>query len=147
MQIKNGEIIEGTVTGVTKYGAFVKISEITEETGGITGMIHISEISGGFVKDISEFLEIGQNIKAVVLNTNIGGKLSLSIKQLPENIQAEKPVKSEEKPEEFAKINKNTGNPRSFEDMMNKFKRDSDEKISGLKYIEPKRNAPRRRKD
>jgi len=131
MQVKNGEIIEGKVTGLTKYGAFVSL---TGEAEGITGMIHISEISGGFVKDINEFLKVGQDVKAVVLNAGDGGKLALSIKQLPKTAA---PVETSETREA----------PRSFEDMINKFKRDSDEKIADLKHLEPKKGPPRRRKD
>ena len=125
MQIKKGEIITGKVTGITKYGAFVSIAgEAHESEAG--GMIHISEISDGFIQDINEFLEINQTVKAVVLGVNENGKLALSLKQMPK------------KPPETS---------RNFEDMMNKFKRDSDEKMSDL-HIEPKKSgAPRRRKD
>lgn len=138
MQIKTGEIVEGKITGLTKYGAFVSING---ESGAseTTGMIHISEISGGFVKDINECLEVGQTIKAVVLSVNESGKLALSVKRLPQ--EKEKTFGGGSIPPSY-----NSGN---FEDMMNKFKRDSDEKISDLKqkHLEPKRNAPRRRKD
>ena len=121
MQIKNGEIITGKVTGITKYGAFVNIDSQTN------GMIHISEISNGFIQDINEFLEINQTVKAVVLGAGENGKLALSLKRLPE---------------------KSPEASRGFEYMINKFKRDSDEKMSGLKHLEPKKSgAPRRRKD
>ena len=153
MRFENGEIIEGKITGIAKYGAFVSVNS---ETAGVTGMIHISEISDGFVKDIGEFVKVNQTIKAVVLSEAENGKLALSLKQLPaDEIAAPEPekisVKPEpagyENPEEFGNTDKNTGGPRSFEDMITKFKRDSDEKISDLKHFEPKRGAPRRRKD
>ena len=153
MLFKNGEIIEGKITGVTKYGAFVSVNG---ETAGVTGMIHISEISDGFVKDIGEFLKLNQTIRAVVLSTAENGKLALSIKQLPESeVAAQKPeTEAPDKsgagyanPEEFDGAGKDAGSSRNFEDMLNKFKRDSDEKISDLKNFEPKRGAPRRRKD
>jgi len=150
MRFKNGDVIEGKITGITKYGAFVSVNG---EIAGVSGMIHISEISGGFVKDIGEFLKVDQIIRAVVLSEAENGKLALSIKQLPEDEIAaadKRPEKSgagNAVPEEFAMTGKNTGNPRSFEDMLNKFKRDSDEKISDLKHLEPKRGAPKRRKD
>ena len=129
MQVQKGEIgeiIEGKVTGITKYGAFVNID------GETSGMIHISEISSGFIKDINEALEINQTVKAVVIGINDNGKLALSIKQM-------EPAKPKN-PEENIKTN------ISFEDMMNKFKRESDEKISDLKFIEQKRSGPPRRK-
>jgi len=160
MQIKNGEIAEGKVTGITKYGAFVNIAN---ENGETSGMIHISEISDGFIKDINEFLEINQTVKVVVIGINENGKLALSLKQVPKTNQAnslnkpdeknmtaekEKPDIKSKTPEEFVKTGKNPEAPRSFEDMISKFKRESDEKISDLKHLEPKRSGqPRRRKD
>jgi len=152
MQIKTGETVEGKVTGITKYGAFVSIN------GEVSGMIHISEISGSFIKDINEILKLNQTIKAVVIGTNENGKLALSIKQLSENAGETIADKTEtvkpslkhgfEKPEEFVRINKNSGNPSDFEDMISKFKRESDEKMTDLKSFEPKRSGqPRRRKD
>ena len=137
MQIKKGQIIEGKITAITKYGAFVNIDNET------SGMVHISEISAGFVKDINEVLQINQTVKAVVLNINENGKLALSIKQAGAGSS-----RPDEK-SEFAKPEKNTtAKTNNFEDMMNKFKRESDEKISDLKFLEPKRNnSSRRRKD
>ena len=164
MQINPGEIIEGKVTGITKYGAFVNID------GKASGMIHISEIASGFIKDINDILQVNQTVKAVVIGVNENGKLALSVKQLPENInitETAEPVTVKpnapakniknikniktagfEKPEEFVRSSKNTETPANFEDMISKFKRESDEKISDLKFLEPKRSGqPRRRKD
>ena len=161
MQIKNGETAEGKVTGITKYGAFIKILNAVHEDGETSGMIHISEISDGFIKDINEFLEINQTVKVVVIGVNENGKLALSLKQVPKTDRESKTFKTFEKtntdtniklnpnkPEEFAVTGKSPETSRSFEDMLNKFKRDSDEKISDLKHLEPKRSGqPRRRKD
>ena len=135
MKIQKGEIIEGRVTGIAKYGVFV---EIDAEN---SGMIHISEISSDFIKDIGEVLKINQVVKAAVIGVNETGKLALSIKQLPESGE-------EKKTEEIDQADKNAKTQLSFEDMMSKFKRDSEEKISDMKYLEPKRSGqPRRRKD
>ena len=169
MLIKKGEIIEGKITGITKYGAFVSVNS------EISGMIHISEIAFDFIKDINEVLELNQTVKAAVIGVNENGKLALSIKQLPkdpaateiqgseESDEIEEPIEIEteaaevkdrvektsfKNPEEFFKTDKNPGTSRNFEDMMNKFKRDSDEKMSDLKFLEQKRTGlPRRRKD
>ena len=153
MEIKNGEIIEGKITGITKYGAFVKISG--GEKGEINGMIHISEISDGFIKDINELLKINQTVKAVVVGANDNGKLALSLKQMQKketpaekNRLAEKSNIRFDNPEEYAKPVRNQETSRSFEDMMNKFKRESDEKMLDLKQIEQRKGgSPRRRKD
>jgi S1 RNA binding domain protein len=148
MQIQKGEIIEGKITGITKYGAFVSVNK------EISGMIHISEISSDFIKDINEFLKINQTVKAVVIGVNNDGKLALSMKQLPKdkttesikpddtdnlNETVEKP--SFKNPEEFAKNNKNKAAPLDFEDMLNKFKRESDEKMSDLKSLEQRKGG------
>jgi S1 RNA binding domain protein len=132
MKIQKGEIVEGKITGITKYGVFV---EIDNEN---SGMIHISEISSEFVKDINEVLKINQNVKAAVIGVTENGKLALSIKQLPK----EKP------PAEFNEAGNADKNarPRDFEDMMSKFKRDSEEKMSEIKFPEPKRNRQQKRK-
>jgi len=136
MKIRKGETIEGKITGITKYGVFV---EIDSEN---FGMIHISEISSGFVKDISGMFEMGQTVKAVVIGANENGKLALSIKKLPEDKAA---------PADEAKETRKTGEAkpqRDFENMMNKFMRDSEEKISEMKFLEPKKSGnQRRRKD
>ena len=144
--IKIGSIIEGRITGITKYGAFVTINR------QLGGMVHISEISQGFVKDVNEHLKLNQIIKAVVIAVNDDGKLALSIKRALKDTddktdkadkidKIEKSEKSGEfskNPEEYFSHNhrrhsKNTGNTVNFEDMMSRFKNDSDEKFSDLK--------------
>ena len=75
MQLENGKIVEGKVTGITKFGAFVDLGE------GKTGMVHISEVAPTFVKEISDFLTQGQTVKVKILNIAPDGKISLSVKQ------------------------------------------------------------------
>ena len=64
MKIKEGSIVRGKVTGIQSYGAFVQLSE------DCNGLIHISELSDGYVKDIRDFVNIGQYIEVKVLNFN-----------------------------------------------------------------------------
>ena len=59
-QIKVGDIVTGKVTGIENYGIFVNFGEYN-------GLIHISEISSNFVKDVHEFAKIGEEIKGKVL--------------------------------------------------------------------------------
>jgi predicted RNA-binding protein with RPS1 domain len=76
-KIKKGRIIRGTVSGIESYGAFVSCDDY------YTGLIHISEISHGFVKDISDFMKIGDIIFAEVLDVDEElGHLKLSIKDI-----------------------------------------------------------------
>ncbi|MBE6791561.1 MAG: S1 RNA-binding domain-containing protein [Ruminococcaceae bacterium] len=141
MQSLIGEIYEGKVTGLTSFGAFVKMAN------GETGMVHISEVAATYVKDINEFLTEGQDVKVKVLAVNENNKISLSIKQAapapaPSNEnQSRRPAQSSNYQKNNNRNYQNapqkpqqqTNAPMSFEDMMAKFKQESDEKISVLK--------------
>lgn len=75
MQLEVGAILEGKITGVKKFGAFVALP------GGKTGMVHISEVSNSFIEDLSTVLSEGQEVKVKVLNIAEDGKIALSIKR------------------------------------------------------------------
>lgn len=76
-KIKKGRIIRGTVTGIESYGAFVSCDDY------YTGLIHISEISSGFVKNITDFVKIGDLILVEILDIDEeSGHLKLSIKNI-----------------------------------------------------------------
>ncbi len=129
MALEPGTIIEGKVTGITQFGAFVSFD------GGKTGLVHISEIAPEYVKNIRDHVNENDTVKAKVLTIDANGKISLSIKQaiLEERAKAKKTVRtsSPKRPDdvEWPKREK----PASFEDMMAKFKQDSDEKLSTMK--------------
>ena len=80
--IKTGDIVEGTVESIKKYGAFVRLEN------GLSGLIHISQISQKRIKTPYEVLQEGQSVKAQVINTE-DGKLSLSMKALEQNEDTE----------------------------------------------------------
>ena len=85
-----GEVVSGKVTGVQPYGAFVALDEETQ------GLVHISEITYGYVKEVSEFLSVGQEIEVKVLEVDEkAGKISLSIRALQERPAT---VRKDEKP-------------------------------------------------
>lgn len=79
-----GEKLTGKVTGIQPYGAFVALDDQTQ------GLVHISEITYGFVKDIHDYISVGDEVAVEVLEVDPGaGKISLSIRALeepPENI-------------------------------------------------------------
>jgi len=161
MQIEVGEIYEGKVTGITKFGAFVAFAE------GKTGMVHISEVASTFVKEITDFVKVGQAVKVKVVAISPEGKISLSMKKAEPEAEKPKFEKRDnftrperkndrkfdvQKPErkDYRSNQENysaSGSARpgdfewqakpnsggSFEDMMSKFKLQSDEKISDLK--------------
>ena len=80
MDVEVGAIVEGKVSGITNFGVFVDIGETT-------GMVHISEVARNYVKDLKEFVKMGQEVKVKVISVSPEGKISLSM------IQAEEPEK------------------------------------------------------
>lgn len=131
MQIEIGQIIDGKVTGVTKFGAFVDIGE------GKSGMVHISEVSTQFVEDINAHIKIGDEVKVKVLNINEDGKISLSIKKALDTENTPKGKRSyskpSPKPDSSVVWTPQKSESQSFEEMLSKFKKSSDDKFSDLK--------------
>lgn len=75
MAVTVGEIYIGVVTGITKFGAFVKLED------GTTGLVHISEVADFYVKEIADVLSDGAEVKVKVLNVADDGKVAMSIKK------------------------------------------------------------------
>ena len=75
MALQVGDIVEGKVTGIKPFGAFVSLPE------GKTGLVHISEVSYEFVQDLSAVLSDGQTVSVKVLSIAPDGKIALSIKR------------------------------------------------------------------
>ena len=61
---KVGSIVEGSVTGIEKYGVFVSLDDY------YTGLIHISELSHGFVRNVSSFVNVGDTIKVKIIDVD-----------------------------------------------------------------------------
>lgn len=135
MQLEIGTILEGKVTGVTSFGAFVGLPE------GKKGMVHISEISNTFVKNINDHVKVGDAVKVKVINVNEKGEIALSIKKTMEqvrNAQRRSDSVSSKKHNSNSggfdwKNTKKSQEPANFEDMMAMFKHESEEKMSDLK--------------
>lgn len=82
MAIEVGSIVDGTVTGITKFGAFVDLGNKQ------TGLVHISEVAHGYVENINDVLNVEDAVKVKVLSVN-GEKIALSIKQTQEKPERE----------------------------------------------------------
>jgi len=111
MSVSVGSIMDGTVTGITKFGAFVDIGE------GVTGLVHISEVADAYVKEVSDYLKVQDKVRVKVVNIGDDGKIGLSIKQAvvrPAPLQKQEPS-------------------IGFEDRLSKFMKDSNEKLVTLK--------------
>ena len=145
MQIEEGAILSGKVTGLTDFGAFVELE------GGKTGMIHISEVASNYVKDIREHLSVGQEVKVKVISISPDGKISLSIKRLteqPKEQRTARPAKPKSERRSSPQVwngqkssAPQAGEKQSFEDMMARFKQVSDEKMTDLKRADSKRGS------
>lgn len=151
MQIEQGSVVKGKVTGLTDFGAFVELE------GGKTGMIHISEVSTSYVKDIKEHLQLNQEVTAKVISISPEGKIALSIKKLNADGSGDRSQRrsrpsgdkqgqqgrsrqqssGQRRPSQQGRqveaVSQETSGNQSFEDMMAKFKQISDEKMTDLK--------------
>ncbi|HSV31505.1 MAG TPA: S1 RNA-binding domain-containing protein [Atribacteraceae bacterium] len=110
--IEVDSIVEGTVVGITKFGAFVELKD------GKKGLVHISEISNQYVKDVAEHLKLNDKVRVKVISITDDGKIDLSIKRLNED------------EEYMEKLNRSKQN---FEQKMSRFLKQSQEKITDLK--------------
>ncbi len=118
MDFSKDQIVEGVISGITTFGAFVKINN------EVTGLVHISEVSSDFVKDIKDIYKIGDVVNVKVLKVEDGGKLVLSIKKAQEN------AGSQTKSAPFTPFKKRVQEsvkPENFEDKLAKFLKDSEE--------------------
>lgn len=139
MQLEVGAIVDGVVTGLTNFGAFVSLPE------GKSGMVHISEISSSFVKEVKDVLSEGQEVKVKIISVGDDGKIGLSIRKATENEEApRKKPRTDRKPNVWqGQQSKPQGG--SFEDMMARFKQESDEKMSDFKKANDVRRGSSRR--
>ena len=160
MSLEVGAIVEGEVTGITNFGAFVQLPE------GKVGLIHISEVSNVYVKDVHDFLKEHDKVKVKVLSVDDRGKIGLSIKQPPA------PQARPQRPQNDNRERRSNNNgmrpqgdnrerrggmrqqsarpmaPVSFEDKLSKFLKDSDDRMLDLKRnTESKRGGRGARRD
>ena len=148
LQLEVGSILEGKVTGVKKFGAFVALPE------NKTGMVHISEVSNSFIEDLATVLTEGQTAKVKVMSIGEDGKIALSIKRTlppeprpakgprPGGAAGGRPARSKsDAPRVWQPKAQPAQGDLSFEDMMAKFKSQSEEKISDLKRVTENRRG------
>lgn len=131
MLFELGKVVEGKVSGITNFGAFIQLSD------GKTGLVHISEVAEEYVKDINTHLKENQMVKVRIISVDNNGKISLSIKKALEP----KPIIRSNKPIDVD-WNRAGNDNLSFEDRLAKFMKDSDEKMHDLKKsFESKRGS------
>lgn len=148
MQVENGKIYEGTVKSITKYGAFVDIADSAEQR--VMGMVHISEISRSYVNEIRDFVSEGQKVKVKVISLDDSGKISLSMKQAeadPPKAQRSASVRCERenRPNVWEPKKRPPQDELSFEDMLTRFKQNSEERMCDIKRNTERKNHSRRK--
>lgn len=153
MDLVVGTILDGKVSGIMKFGAFVSLP------GGKSGLVHISEIAYSYVNEVKDYLTEGQDVKVKVIGIDETGRINLSIKKAAERPAVPAaakvadrtpinrysvPVRSSISRDSF-RSSQQTGDT-SFEDKLKQFMQDSDSKISGLKQYSERRGSARRNK-
>mgnify|MGYP000697663997 CR=1 FL=1 len=128
LALQVGDIVEGKVTGIKPFGAFVSLPE------GKTGLVHISEVSYEFVQDLSAVLSDGQTVSVKVLSIAPGQPHGERSGNGGDRRPAPRP-KREEKPRVWQPKPAAPQGEMSFEDMMARYKTRSEEKIADLKRV------------
>lgn len=123
MSIEVGSKLQGKVTGITNFGAFVELPE------GSTGLVHISEVADNYVKDINDFLKVGDTVEVKVINVEADGKIGLSIKKANANANPAPERREPRRPQR----SRQPKAPDSFEQKLNRFLKDSEDRLSTLK--------------
>jgi len=151
MAIEVGSILDGKVTGITKFGAFVSLP------GNRSGLVHISEIAYSYVNDVHDLLSEGQEVKVKVIGIDASNRINLSIKQAlppPPRPERRQPHAGGPRPEgDRRPPSRRSGSsrgfvpepaqprgPASFEDQLKQFMASSDSKLSELHMNEKRGN-------
>ena len=145
MEIGVGAVLDGKVSGITKFGAFVSLPE------GRSGLVHISEIAYTYVNEVTDHLHEGQEVKVKIIGIDQANRINLSIKQVepppqraprqggggrPSGGGGRPPRQSGGRPVGF--VRQPPKEPTDFEDRLKQFMQSSDSKLSELRYIEKK---------
>ncbi len=141
MELTVGAVVEGKVKSITNFGAFIALPE------NKTGMVHISEVSAGYVSDIRQHLTEGQDVKVMVIAID-GNKINLSIKRLEAKPQRETrsaaPQMRRERTAPTPPPAPKTAD-QLFEEKLKQFMTESDSKISSIRQYSDHRTRSRRR--
>ena len=143
MELGVGTVVDGKVTGITKFGAFVALPE------GRSGLVHISEIAYSYVNEVSDHLHEGQEVKVKIIGIDQANRINLSIKQVEPPPQ--RPPRqgggmrhgggrpqSGSAPRSAGFVRQAPKEPTDFEDRLKQFMQQSDSKLAELRYIEKK---------
>ena len=140
MDLTVGAIVEGKVTGITKFGAFVALPE------GKSGMVHISEVASTFVNDIKDFLQEGQQVKVKIINIDQAGRINLSIKKAQPQEPRQPRFQRSSAPRGRVQQAPKDPSTMSFEDKLKAFMSDSESRQADVRHATDRKNGSRRRR-
>ena len=140
MDLAVGAIVEGKVTGITKFGAFVALPE------GKSGMVHISEVASTFVNDIKDFLQEGQQVKVKIINIDQAGRINLSIKKAQPQEPRQPRFQRSSAPRGRVQQEPKDPSTMSFEDKLKAFMSDSESRQADVRHATDRKNGSRRRR-
>ena len=146
MALEEGAKVSGTVSGITNFGAFIDLAD------NKTGLVHISQVSDKFVKDIHDVLAVGDKVMVKVMKIEGNGKIALSMKQASPTApsrheghsQVERPIRGHDRkePRKFSRPSRtysgrgNFNHRKSsgdFNDMLSSYLKESESRLSTLK--------------
>lgn len=130
MPVEVGSILDGVVSGITNFGAFIQLP------GGETGLVHISEIAEEYVKDVNQFLKANDRVSVKVISVDPRGKIGLSIKQTKPPQQQSHGYHHAGHPGQSHSEERQYGRKRpkaSFEDRLARFMKESEERLQTLR--------------
>ncbi|MGM9903640.1 S1 RNA-binding protein [Enterococcus sp. 10A9_DIV0425] len=144
MSIEVGAKLQGKVSGITNFGAFIDLG------AGKTGLVHISEVSNGYIKDIHDVLSVGDEVTVKVITVNDDGKIGLSIRKAQEQPVASADSTDESRQKRYPQKDSRDNRGRTpqkksfsrsqssnvkedFDSLMSSFLKDSDDRLTSLK--------------
>ncbi|MDR0614922.1 MAG: RNA-binding protein S1 [Lactobacillales bacterium] len=135
MSIEVGSVLQGKITGITNFGAFIQLPN------GSSGLVHISEVSTEFIKDISDALSVGDEVNVKVVSVSNDGKIALSIKQTMEAVDHKNDFASSQKRLHSFENNRKNVNKRNnraksnkgFDALMSSFLKNSEERLFSIR--------------
>ena len=152
MEFTTGQILEGKVKTITNFGAFISLPE------GRSGLVHISEIAYTYVNEVSDFLQVGQEVKVKVIGIDPNGRINLSIKKaqdapaavprhsVPSGQSRPYAPRSDRRPPrepQGGPVTQTSGDA-TFEDKLKRFMQDSESKMSSSRQYSEKKVSRRR---
>ncbi len=137
MSISVGDIVEGKVTGITKFGAFVECED------GTKGLVHISQISNDYIEKVEDVLKVNDVVKCKVMSIE-DKKVSFSIKGCLPKKEHKKEFNKKTYSDD-SNVDKESNKESTFDDLLTKFMKESNERLDSIRQRENKKFSKKRK--